>query len=93
MYVAGMNNVDRHVTCHTSVNRDWEDCRQARREAEARAAAEGVVQALRRRAGRPRCAVVEDEPLPQANPDYEQMDVEHQTEDDVEAVEEDAHQQ
>jgi len=43
MYVAGMNNVDRHVTCHTSVNRDWEECRQARREAEARAAAEGVV--------------------------------------------------
>jgi len=55
---------------HASVRRGREE-RRARREAE------GVVQAPRRRAGRPRRAVAEDESQPQADLDYEQMDVEH----------------
>ena len=55
------------------------ECRREAREAE-----DGVVQAPRRRVGRPRRAVVEDEPQPQADPDYEEMGVEHQLEEDVE---------
>jgi len=41
------------------------------------------------RASRPRHAIADDEPRPQADPEYEQMDVEHQVKDDAEAMEED----
>ncbi|AES77671.1 hypothetical protein MTR_7g013570 [Medicago truncatula] len=76
------DDVDRHVTCHPSVRREQEE---RHREAEAREAAEGVVQTPRCRVGRTSRVVVEDEPQFQADPDYMQMDVEHQTEDDAEA--------
>ena len=49
----------------------------------------GVVQAPRRKSGRPRHAVDQNEPQPQADPEYKQMDVDHQVEDDAEAMEED----
>jgi len=80
-------DVDQHVTCHASARREREEHRRACREARA---TKDVVQAPRRRAGRPRRAVGEDEPQP--NPDYEENDVEHHAEDDAEAMEEDAQQ-
>jgi len=93
MHVTGMDDdVDRHVTCYASVRRKREErrltCRMAR-EAEVGEAAEGVFQAPRRRAGRPRRVVVEDKPRPQADPYYEHMDVDHHADDDAEAMEED----
>jgi len=80
------DDVDRHVTCHASVRREREEFRRARRMARE---AEGVVQAPRRRASRPRRAVVKDEPQPQAGLDYGEMDVKYHAKDDAEAMEED----
>ena len=81
MHVTCMaDDVYQNVTCHASVKRQREARCQVRRmgrEAEAGEAVESVVQAPGHRAGRLRRVVVEDEPQPQADPDYEQMDVEH----------------
>jgi len=89
MHVTGTDPVDRNKgdigAMHASARRE----REKRRETTAREAAKGVVHALRRRTGRPRRVDVEDEPQPHADLDYEHMDVEHQAEDDVEAMEED----
>jgi len=76
MHVAGMDPVDRRggevEAMHASV----------RKERRQKAEAEGVVQVSRLRGGKP-CRVVSDnEHNPQAEPEYDQMDV-----DDVEAME------
>jgi hypothetical protein len=75
MHVIGMDRRrGDNEAMHPFVRRERIE-RRARQEARE---AEGVVH-----------AVVEDEPLSQVDPDYVQMDIEHQVEDDVEAMEDD----
>jgi len=58
MHVTGMDcRRGDNEAMHASVRREHREAREA-------AEAEGVVQAPGRRAGRPHCAVVEDEPQP-----------------------------
>jgi len=76
MHVTGMEHVDRrrgdNEAMHASVRRERRECWQ-------QAEAKGVVQAPRRRAGRPHRAIADNEPQPQAEPEYDQMDVEYNT--------------